>query len=542
MQLFSKAMGHLGGNDITAEFVRARRGSTLSLSVAVTGNDSVVNLATDADRRADEHRGPGRRRDQRQPGRERARDRVPVRRQRGRGRRPGPRAGAQLSDYLAAPAHVKRGPFDQRVLRIGKQRDGTKTGVFIYCQQHAREWVTPITCLETAERLMRNYATDPTTKELRRQPRHLHPAVGEPGRRRTTRSTTSASSAATWSNYCPLTADDRQPSAPQRLGRRPQPQQHRRLAVRRLLGASARTAPATPTPARSSSRSRRSATSSGSRTRSRRSSSRSTSTRTAATSCGRRARTSSRAARRCRRRTSASRSTSSTCPRRSCRTSRPRATRSCCRERTGPIADVLYSAAGNSADDAVVPQGHHRLLVRGGRGAHRRSTRRRARSRARRRRLPAVLRRARHARAAMGATCGTVDNPNPLLVNEGHDCDDGVRGRQLRPAAGRPGVLAGRHRAGRRRSSTRPRRRRRPDQLPVQLGRRGGRSSTTRPTARRRRSGLARRTSRQGIRIARAGADAVGARRPHDQVDRSRHQGQRLAGQEPAPAGRGRRR
>ena len=74
------------------------------------------------------------------------------------------RARVQLSDYLAAPAHVKRGPFDQRVLRIGKQRDGTKTGVFIYCQQHAREWVTPITCLETAERLMRNYATDPTTK------------------------------------------------------------------------------------------------------------------------------------------------------------------------------------------------------------------------------------------------------------------------------------------------------------------------------------------------------------------------------------------
>ena len=53
-----------------------------------------------------------------------------------------------------------------RVLRIGKQRDGSKVGVFIYCQQHAREWVTPITCLETGERLVRNYATDPQTKEL----------------------------------------------------------------------------------------------------------------------------------------------------------------------------------------------------------------------------------------------------------------------------------------------------------------------------------------------------------------------------------------
>ena len=37
--------------------------------------------------------------------------------------------------------------------------------MFLYCQQHAREWVTPITCVETAERLVRNYATDPTTKE-----------------------------------------------------------------------------------------------------------------------------------------------------------------------------------------------------------------------------------------------------------------------------------------------------------------------------------------------------------------------------------------
>ena len=53
-----------------------------------------------------------------------------------------------------------------KMLRLGKQRDGSKVGVFIYCQQHAREWVTPITCLETAERLLRNYAIDPQTREL----------------------------------------------------------------------------------------------------------------------------------------------------------------------------------------------------------------------------------------------------------------------------------------------------------------------------------------------------------------------------------------
>ena len=60
----------------------------------------------------------------------------------------------------------QRAPFQVKMLRLGAQRDGSKVGVFIYCQQHAREWVTPITCLETAERLLRNYAIDPQTKEL----------------------------------------------------------------------------------------------------------------------------------------------------------------------------------------------------------------------------------------------------------------------------------------------------------------------------------------------------------------------------------------
>jgi hypothetical protein len=83
-----------------------------------------------------------------------------------------------LSDFLsvstAIPAsgiphdnsHVQRGPFTQKVMRIGKHRDGSKVGVYLFCQQHAREWVTPITCLETAERLLRNYAIDPLTKDI----------------------------------------------------------------------------------------------------------------------------------------------------------------------------------------------------------------------------------------------------------------------------------------------------------------------------------------------------------------------------------------
>ena len=65
------------------------------------------------------------------------------------------------------------------------------------------------------------------------------------------------------------------------------------------------------------------------------------------------------------------------------------------------------------------------------------------------------------------------------------------------------------------------------------------RSSTTRPTARRRRSNR-RSTSRRACAAGR-GADAHHARRPHRQVDRGGHQGQRLAGQEPASAGRRRR-
>ena len=38
--------------------------------------------------------------------------------------------------------------------------------MIIYCQEHAREWGTPLVCLETAERLVRNYDSDPETKAL----------------------------------------------------------------------------------------------------------------------------------------------------------------------------------------------------------------------------------------------------------------------------------------------------------------------------------------------------------------------------------------
>lgn len=76
-------------------------------------------------------------------------------------------AGAQdLTDGLDAPAGVSREPFTVRAIRIGKVRDGSRTGVFAYSQEHAREWVTPLVALETAERLLRNYANDADTKKL----------------------------------------------------------------------------------------------------------------------------------------------------------------------------------------------------------------------------------------------------------------------------------------------------------------------------------------------------------------------------------------
>jgi Ca2+-binding RTX toxin-like protein len=79
-----------------------------------------------------------------------------------------PVALTTLDDFLAAPPHIPRGPFQPQVLRIGNggPDQGKKVGVFLYCQQHAREWATPLTCVETAERLVRNYAIDPKTKEM----------------------------------------------------------------------------------------------------------------------------------------------------------------------------------------------------------------------------------------------------------------------------------------------------------------------------------------------------------------------------------------
>jgi hypothetical protein len=72
---------------------------------------------------------------------------------------------ARLDDGLKG-TEVPRGPWTVQALRIGKVRDGSKPGVLAYSQEHAREWATPLVTLEFAERLLANYATDAGTREL----------------------------------------------------------------------------------------------------------------------------------------------------------------------------------------------------------------------------------------------------------------------------------------------------------------------------------------------------------------------------------------
>ena len=230
--LVSKAMGHLGGNNITAEF-KAPAAGTAERAAHDRGDRRHVahprperrgrrrrhRRDHDPDqghrghpghrrhRRAEQHVQAGRRRAQRRPGHERARHGLDLPGNAGTGivpatvartyqvvgrhdqraellvgqgqvlglpaRRHGLWAGSfpttanPAGSLLRTDArHVQKGAFNQKVYRItnAANRAAGKTGVFIYCEQHAREWVGGITCLETAQRLVTNYATDPTTK------------------------------------------------------------------------------------------------------------------------------------------------------------------------------------------------------------------------------------------------------------------------------------------------------------------------------------------------------------------------------------------
>ena len=78
-----------------------------------------------------------------------------------------PAAGpARLSDHLKAGSNVPRAPWTVQALRIGVHRDGSRIGMLAYSQEHAREWAVPLVTLEFAERMLANYATDPETHAL----------------------------------------------------------------------------------------------------------------------------------------------------------------------------------------------------------------------------------------------------------------------------------------------------------------------------------------------------------------------------------------
>ncbi|MEO3810248.1 M14 family metallopeptidase [Sphaerisporangium sp. B11E5] len=160
----SKAYGHEGGNDISVALTAPAAPSS-PLTVSVTGKDVTVGLATDA---AGTVTSTAAQVVAALNGDAAASALLTASTYRGN-------AGAgvvaaapatRLTDNLKAPATVSRDPFQVKALRIGKTRNGSRTGVFLYCQEHAREWVTPLVCLETAERLLRNYAFDPATRKL----------------------------------------------------------------------------------------------------------------------------------------------------------------------------------------------------------------------------------------------------------------------------------------------------------------------------------------------------------------------------------------
>ncbi|GGA92852.1 M14 family metallopeptidase [Ornithinibacillus halotolerans] len=160
--LTSKAWGHEGGNDITVT-VEAPDEANQDLAVSVDGSAITVSLATD---------------DSGEPAstaneviaaiNETAGDLVTAalyRQSDGSGVVQ-PESTISLTDNLSAPADISRDPYTVKAIRIGKHRDGSKLGVLGYSQEHAREWVTPLVSVETAERLLRNYYTDENTKAL----------------------------------------------------------------------------------------------------------------------------------------------------------------------------------------------------------------------------------------------------------------------------------------------------------------------------------------------------------------------------------------
>lgn len=160
----SIAWGHEGGNDITIQAVRPSAANS-PLSVSVSGKHVEVSLATNA---TGTNTSTAAQVVQAINNHAAASELVMAYTYRGSTGTGvlAPSAKHRLSDFLHAPDSVSREPFTTYALRIGRSRDGSKVGVLGYSQEHAREWVTPLVALESAERLLRNYDNDDNTKRL----------------------------------------------------------------------------------------------------------------------------------------------------------------------------------------------------------------------------------------------------------------------------------------------------------------------------------------------------------------------------------------
>jgi hypothetical protein len=161
--LTSKAWGQDGGNYITAS-IAAPAGSNQALGVSVRGNAIAITPATGPDGKVTSTAAQVADAINANPSAAALVTADRYNANAGAGV-VAPTATTKLSDFLKAQSYP-RGPQTVKMIEIGAHRDGSRTGVFIYCQEHAREWATPLVCLETAERLVSNYGTDPETTSL----------------------------------------------------------------------------------------------------------------------------------------------------------------------------------------------------------------------------------------------------------------------------------------------------------------------------------------------------------------------------------------
>ncbi|RPF54174.1 M14 family metallopeptidase [Aquisalibacillus elongatus] len=156
----SNDWGHEGGNDLAIELTADENAS--DLQVTVQGDNITVQLETDENGDVVSSA-----QDVINALNNEAGDLVTASTYRGYpGTGTAQPTSADLTDGLSAPEHISSEPQTVKALRIGKHRDGSKPGVLGYAQEHAREWVTPLVTIETAERLLRNYAHDGDTKQL----------------------------------------------------------------------------------------------------------------------------------------------------------------------------------------------------------------------------------------------------------------------------------------------------------------------------------------------------------------------------------------